>query len=46
MCLRLFLCKNSATSENPEPKGSFSALDESESPSLQLQQEEKKNLVS
>lgn len=37
--------KDSASSENTEPKGSFSTLNESESPSSQLQQEETKSQV-
>lgn len=36
-----YLVQNSASSENVEPKGSSSTLDESESPSPQLQQGEK-----
>lgn len=46
MRLCLFFFKNSASSENVEPKGSSSTLDESESPSPQLQQGEKISQVS
>lgn len=46
MCLCLFFFKNSASSENVEPKGSSSTLDESESPSPQLQHGEKISQVS
>lgn len=45
VCLFVF-SQNSASGENVEPKGSSGGLDESESPSSQLQQEEKINPVS